>query len=112
MTNKVDNLFDYVQERCLWQFASRTWDRTDNIDGVLKHVGSLLKKDRPAPETPAERLNLADAKVLVNDCRQRYDWIDAIAPAEVDEVIEGLKARLIDVTITRSKNRELNHSLY
>ncbi len=112
MTSKVDDLFDYVQERCLWQFASRTWDRTDNIDGVLKNVGVLLKKGKPAPETPAERLNLADAKVLVNDCRERYGWIESIAPAEVDEVLEGLKARLIDVTITRSKNRELNHSLY
>jgi hypothetical protein len=47
----------------------------------------------------------------VNDCRQRYHWVDAIPPEEVDLVLEGLKDRLLDVTITRSKNRELNHSL-
>ena len=76
MTSKLNNLFDYVQERCLWQFASRTWDRTENIEGVLKQVGALLKKRQPVAETPAERLHLADAKVLVNDCRQRYDWVD------------------------------------
>ena len=111
MTSKLNNLFDYVQERCLWQFASRTWDRTENIEGVLNRW-ALCSTDSTLAETPAERLLLADAKVLVNDCRQRYDWVDVDPAEEVDLVLEGLKDRLLDVTITRSKNRELNHSLY
>ena len=68
--------------------------------------------EKPIAETPAQRLNLADAKVLVEDCRKRYDWVGKLPPEEVDYVLNGLKERLIDVTITRSTNRELNHSLY
>ena len=112
MPSRLENLFDYVQERCLWQFASRTWDRTANIEGVLKQVGYLMKGEKPVTETPAQRLNLADAKALVEDCRQRYDWVGQIPPEEVDFILEGLKDRLVDVTITRSTNRELNHHLY
>jgi V-containing nitrogenase delta subunit len=111
MTSKLDDLFAYVQERCLWQFASRTWDRTANIEGVLKQVGHLLKGEAPSLETPALRTNFAEAKVLVDDCRQRYGWVDTIPPDEVDLLLAELKQRLIDVTITRSKNRELNHTL-
>ena len=44
MIEQVKQLVGYVQERCLWQFASRTWDRTENIEGVLKQVGALLKR--------------------------------------------------------------------
>ena len=80
MTSKIVNLFDYVQERCLWQFASRTWDRTENIEGVLNQVGYLMKGEKPIAETPAQRLNLADAKALVDDCSQRYHWVDASSP--------------------------------
>ncbi len=112
MTSRIVNLFDYVQERCLWQFASRTWDRTENIEGVLKQVGYLMKGEKPIAETPAQRLNLADAKALVDDCSKRYEWVGKLPPEEVDYVLAGLKDRLIDVTITRSTNRELNHSLY
>ena len=34
LKSQVDDLFDYVQERCLWQFFSRTWDRTENIEEI------------------------------------------------------------------------------
>ena len=39
---QLDNLFDYVQERCLWQFFSRTWDRKENIEGIIKQATTLL----------------------------------------------------------------------
>jgi len=52
MTSKLDNLFDYVQERCLWQFASRTCDRTENIEGVLKLVVACRFPPRFDPGFP------------------------------------------------------------
>ena len=38
----VNEVYGYIQERCLWQFSSRAWDRTENIDGVLGTLGDLL----------------------------------------------------------------------
>ena len=112
MSAKIDDLFEYVQERCLWQFASRTWDREANIAGVLGKVGDLLTGSTPKLDTPDDRLYLADAKVLVEDCRNRYPWVASVAAAEVPALLSGLKDRLLEIVITKSKNRELNHTLY
>ncbi len=112
MDTRVDELYDYVQERCLWQFASRTWDREENIDGVLGKTTQMLLGQTPAAETPVERCQLADAKVVVADFRSRFPWIKDVSEEEIKELMQGLKARLTDIAITHSKNHELNHSLY
>lgn len=112
MSSQVDDLFEYVQERCLWQFASRTWDREANIAGVLGKVGDLLTGTPSKLDTPDDRLFLADAKILVEDCRNRYGWVSQVKAAEVPALLEGLKDRLSEIVITKSKNRELNHTLY
>ena len=75
LSDKVGDLYDYVQERCLWQFYSRNWDRTENIDGVLAKATDLFLGKTPEIPTPQDRLYLADAKILVNDCRNRYSWV-------------------------------------
>ncbi|THF55151.1 V-containing nitrogenase subunit delta [Pseudothauera rhizosphaerae] len=112
MEDRIDDLFGYVEERCLWQFFSRTWDRQENIDGVLGQAERLLSGKEPVRETPMDKLFYADALVMVNDFRERFPWIREVEPEEVRELLDGLKARLVDVTITRSTNRELNHHLY
>ncbi|NTV10519.1 MAG: V-containing nitrogenase subunit delta [Zoogloea sp.] len=112
MNMKVDELYGYVQERCLWQFASRTWDRTENIDGVLGMAAELLNGRTPAPATPNERCFLADARSMVSDCQGLFPWLKEAGPDEVAELMRGLKERLVEITITKSRNRELNHSLY
>lgn len=110
--HKLDDLFDYVEERCLWQFFSRTWDRKENIEGVLKQAEALLSGGVPIRATPMERLFYADALIMVKDFRERFPWINESSPEEIHALLEGLKGRLEDVTITRSTNRELNHHLY
>ena len=112
LTDKLDDLFNYVQERCLWQFYSRTWDRTENIDGIVAQATLMFQGLEPKRETPIERLHLADAKLLVDDCRARYDWLKDVAPEEIRQLMGELRTKLTDVAITRSRNRELNHSLY
>lgn len=109
---QVDQLFAYVQERCLWQFFSRSWDRQENIDGVLGKAAVLLAGEKPVLDTPMDRLFYADATVMVSDIKARFPWISEAAPAQVREWLDGLKERLMDITITNSKNRELHHSLY
>ena len=110
--SKVSDLFNHVQERCLWQFSSRTWDRQENIDGVLAKAADLLTGREPSRETPVEKLHVAEAKSMVADCRERFTWLAETGADEIGALMEGLKARLVDIAITQSKNHELNRHLY
>lgn len=109
---KVDQLYGYVQERCLWQFYSRNWDRRENIDGVLGKAEELLTGKELTLATPQDRLYYADAKILVADCKERFSWMADVGPAEVRSLLDTLKEKLVAIAITGSKNRELTHSLY
>ena len=112
LDSKIGDLYDYVQERCLWQFSSRTWDRQENIDGVLAKAADFILGREPSRETPADKLHFAEAKIMVADCRERYPWITEVLEPEVKALMEGLKQRLLEIAITKSHNRELNHRLY
>lgn len=109
---KIDALYNYCQERCLWQFFSRSWDREENIDNVLRITGEILTGIAPARETPMERLHYADAKVLAGDFVRLFPWIEEMGPAQVRELLSGVKDRLTEITVTKSMNGELHHSLY
>lgn len=111
-TEKLDQLFAYVEERCLWQFSSRTWDREENIGGVIAAAACLLTGGQPKADTGMERLFYAEAKTMAADLKARLPWIEGADPAEIRALMQALKERLLDVTIARSKNRELSHSLY
>ncbi len=110
--SQVDDLYGYVQERCLWQFYSRTWDRTENIDGVLAQATKLLLGQATARETPTERLHAVDAKVMVDDFYGRFPWLKDSSEEEIRELMRELHAKITDIAITRSHNRELTHTLY
>ena len=72
----------------------------------------LLTGQTPSTDTPDDKMYLADAKVLVTDIRNRYAWVGQTAAAQFPAVFEGVKDRLLEIVVTKSKNRELNHSLY
>jgi vanadium nitrogenase delta subunit len=112
LEDKVAELYGYIEERCLWQFFSRSWDRQENIDGVLDQAARMLGGKDPARETPMDRLFYADAKTLVADVRERFPWLDEAGADEVRQLFDGLKGQLVENVITRSTNRELNHHLY
>jgi vanadium nitrogenase delta subunit len=112
LDEKIDELMGYVEERCLWQFFSRSWDRQENIDGVLNQAARLLVGQEPVRGTPMDNLFYADAKQMVADFRERFPWISESGEAEVRELLDGLKTRLVDNVIVKSTNRELHHNLY
>lgn len=111
-TEKIDQLFGYVQERCLWQFFSRSWDRQENIDGILEAATAMLSGKEPKKETPMDRLFYADALTMVHDFKARFPWIVEAAPEEMGSLMSGLKDKLVEFAITKSLNHELNHTLY
>lgn len=112
MSIRGDDLYNYVQERCLWQFFSRTWDRTENIEGVIAQATDMLLGKEPKRSTPMERLHMVDAKTMVDDFRVRFPWIEQASEGELLELMRELKERVTDIAITHSKNHELTHSLY
>jgi nitrogenase delta subunit len=108
----VDNLFGYVQKRCLWQFFSRSWDRKENIEGILGLATQLLLGEPLTLTSPMDRLFHADAKSLVADFRERFPAIATLGAEEVKALLQGVKDRLMDLAVTSSKNRELHQNLY
>ena len=110
---QIDQLFGYVQERCLWQFHSRSWDRQENIDGIIATATDLLHgQEHPKRHTPMDRMFYADAKAMVDDFKVRFPWILDLEPTRITELMKGLQSKLVDETITHSRNGELHDKLY
>lgn len=108
----VNQLFSYVQERCLWQFFSRSWDRQENIDGIFSCATDILTDKPPARQTPMEKLFYADASVMVRDLKERFPWVAEMHGAEIRSVMSELKDRIVDIAITKSQNGELKQKNY
>ncbi|WP_228013032.1 V-containing nitrogenase subunit delta, partial [Nostoc edaphicum] len=101
-----------IQERCLWQFHSRAWDREENINGVLNMAAQILTGEKVVLETLIDRGFYADAKILSADLEIRFSWLNSMENSQKKAVLEYVKAMLIDIVITKSKNGELHYSLY
>ncbi|MEH2279618.1 MAG: V-containing nitrogenase subunit delta, partial [Nostoc sp.] len=101
-----------IQERCLWQFHSRAWDREENINGVLNKTAQILTGEKVVLDTLIERGFYADAKILSADLEIRFSWLSKMENSQKKAVLESVKAMLIDIVITKSKNGELHYSLY
>lgn len=107
-----DEIYSYVQERCLWQFFSRAWDRTENIDGVLGTLADLLTGTPVTPSSPMERLFYADAKVLAQQLRERFPDLGTLAAGDVRALLGALRERVTQVTVAESRNNELHEKQY
>ncbi|MEH2193565.1 MAG: nitrogenase vanadium-iron protein, alpha chain [Nostoc sp.] len=101
-----------IQERCLWQFHSRAWDREENINGVLNMAAQILTGEKVVLESLIQRGFYADAKILSADLEIRFSWLNSMENSQKKAVLESVKAMLIDIVITKSKNGELHYSLY
>jgi vanadium nitrogenase delta subunit len=112
LQDKIEQLFLYFQERCLWQFHSRSWDREDNINGITDDVIKLLTGKRVEMETPEDKCHYADSRILVDDLKKRFPWILELKDSERSAVVEGARDKLMAVVVTNSKNAELNNENY
>lgn len=112
MEEKVQQIYKFIQERCLWQFHSRSWDREANINGILNYTSTFLNGGEVEASNNQEKCYLADAKILVEQLKETFSWINDVKDTEITELIDGVKAKLIDVTLTRSKNDELRVPFY
>lgn len=112
MNANPEEIVAFIQERCLWQFFSRSWDREENIEGIVDLLGKIIKKEHIRLETPADRCFYADAKILAGQLQERCPWIAELPFEQLDETLGGVKARMTEITVTKSRNAELRVSNY
>ncbi len=112
LTERVDQLTDYIMKHCLWQFHSRAWDRKNQNAGILGKATELLCGERVVLETPADRCFWVDSVSLVDAFRERFKWLDGLSVGEIKEVMSGLHERMDYLTITGSLNLELTDQHY
>jgi len=112
MNEKIEQLVTFIQQNCLWQFFSRTWDREENIEGILTKAAELLTGKQSMLETTADKCFHADARILVSDFKSQFPWIKETSADDVKAILAGVKERMRQLTITGSKNEELNIQNY
>ena len=112
MKDKIDQLTNHIQERCLWQFFSRTWDREENIEGIITKAIEIICGEKSSMETLTDKSYFADARVLVSDFKRLYPWIESVEKDEIKNILNSVKDRLRHITITGSHNEELNDPNY
>jgi vanadium nitrogenase delta subunit len=112
MHSNAEAIFNEIQEKCLWQFFSRAWDREENIDGILTKVGEIMAKEPSATETMADKYFYADAKVVAAELSASLPWLKDLDRDEVKAALQSVKEKLLDITVTRSLNGELRVKNY
>jgi len=112
MSARSEEVVTFIQERCLWQFFSRSWDREENIQGIVDILSNIYKGNHISLETPAERCFYADAKILAGQLKEHCPWITQVSADQLDEVLDAVKARLTEITVTKSQNGELKTANY
>ncbi|RUM33194.1 MAG: protein VnfG [Archaeoglobus sp.] len=113
MDDRVEELYSYIQSRCLWQFFPREWDRRANIEGILEKAIELLTEGEcQVSETLLDRYFYVEAKALVIDVKSRFPWLNELNKAEKRAIMEEVKKKLMEVMVVKSLNPELRLSGY
>lgn len=113
MENNINELYKYIQAKYLWQFYSRNWDRENNINGILDATKELLITGKCSlGDSPTDKHYYSEAKIVVNDIKRDLKFIEGLNEKGITDLIDRVKAKLIDVTVTNSLNGELNVAYY
>ena len=113
MEERTLALYTFIQERYLWQFYSRTWDREENIKGILEKYAEILGgKEVPSSDSLKDRAYFAEAKTAARETQQRFPWLKEMGQAQIESMVKEIEEKMIDVYITRSLNLELTNPNY
>jgi hypothetical protein len=106
-------LYAFIQERYLWQFYSRTWDREKNIHHIMDEFVKILSGAATGGgASPEERYFYAEAATVAAETKRKFPWLGKLDRAELESLAASVKAKLMDVTVARSQNGELNVPYY
>lgn len=114
MEKKIDEILEFIQERCLWQFHSREWDRTDNINGIFDVLSKVLNGEKVDLKdvTLQKKCFYADGRILADQLIERFSFIKEMNESEKSELLSGVKDKLVNVAITKCRNEELRVPFY
>jgi len=112
MEDKIEQLVDYIMKNCLWQFNSRAWDRKNQNEGIVSKTTQLLCDETVDVGTPEQRCYWVEAKILADEYKRLYPWIATMDKSEIKVLMQGFKDRIDYLTITASRNTEINDKLY
>lgn len=113
MENNINELYKYIQQKYLWQFYSRNWDRENNINGILDATKELLITGKCSlGDSLTDKHYYSEAKIVAKDIKRDLKFIEGLNEKGITDLIDTVKAKLIDVTVTNSLNGELNVAYY
>ncbi len=112
MEEKVQAVYGYILERCLWQFFSRNWDRERNIKGIMKNVALLYSGEEVPKETNLEKCYYADARILLDQLMEKFPWFIELNSKQVHQITDEVADKLIYLTVTNSLNAERTLEYY
>lgn len=113
MEKKAVEMYEFMQERFLWQFYSRAWDRENNMDGIFKVVEALLTGEKVERGTDnMSRYFYAEGYEVTSEMKKKLEWIEKTSTDDMKEILKLVHAKLVDVMITNSINGELNLEAY
>lgn len=112
MKSRVEELFSFIQERCLWQFYSRSWDREENINKILDTTLEIFAGRQAKDETLMDKYFYTEAKAFSQVIKDKFPWFLELDESGKKSLINDLKAKLLDVVVTKSLNAELKNPNY
>jgi vanadium nitrogenase delta subunit len=113
MAEREQELYTFVLEHFLWQFYSRSWDREANINHILDQTVAFLAGEKiNVGATAQEKCYYAESKTVATEATAKFPWLAEINKLEIKAMFENIKAKLIELAITKSQNGELNSPNY
>ncbi|MFP3154940.1 Fe-only/vanadium nitrogenase subunit delta [Lachnospiraceae bacterium ZAX-1] len=112
MNEKITDVYDFIMQRCLWQFFSRNWDREANINSIMDNVVRLQSGGAVDRSTNIANSHYADAKILTQQLTERLDWFAGLSVTEIAEICEAVKLKLLDIAVVNSLNAERVEAKY
>lgn len=110
--DKVEELANYILQRCLWQFHSRAWDRERQNAGILGCAKQLLLGEQPDLSTPETKCYWLDGHFIAKGFKEKIPWVSQLSKEELAALMDGLKERMDYLTIHGSLNKELTVAAY
>ncbi len=106
MEEKVEAVYTYVMERCLWQFFSRNWDREDNINTIMANVAKIQSGQEVDRSTNILNSHYTNAKILTEQLAQRFPWFSSLGAGDIAPICDRVREKLINIAVVNSLNAE------
>ena len=108
MRQQTAQLYQFLEDRYIWQLRSDSWDREANFNPILNQLSDILTGEKTAaPDCIKDKAYMAEANGIAYEASNRMHWITELEKDQVESIIKQLKDRLIHAKITREISLDL-----